>query len=184
MACSKFEESGLLYCSDELDEHEIRQYQHHLEQCQECRQEVQAYKQEQSSFYTPEILGETPSEAVNREILRVCASAKKQHTSSFMPFFLKKTTVMSLLFFAVGFATVGYVMFNVDRAESIRARLTTPQSSPLPSPQVASESSSSSVALSQTDSSQFDSLRDSTSAFSQNRGNLNSEGVITVDLKE
>ncbi|MFW6245016.1 MAG: anti-sigma factor family protein, partial [Fibrobacterota bacterium] len=65
MACSKFEESGLLYCSDELDEHDIRRFEEHLEKCEECRLEVEAYKRESASFYTVDMLGENPSEAVD-----------------------------------------------------------------------------------------------------------------------
>ncbi|MFP4013009.1 MAG: anti-sigma factor family protein [Chitinispirillaceae bacterium] len=182
MACSKFEESGLLYCSDELDEHDIRRFEEHLEKCEECRLEVEDYKRESASFYTVDMLGENPSEAVDREILRVCASAKKQHTFGLFPLFFKKTTVMSLMLFVVGFAAMGYIVFNMERAETLKAKISAPGQDTVVAD--VQEQNSSSVALTESDSAHFDSLGDSSAGYSGSRGDLNTDGVITVDLKD
>ncbi|MFP4163455.1 MAG: hypothetical protein ACLFQB_06020 [Chitinispirillaceae bacterium] len=182
MACNKFEESGLLYCSNELDEHDIRRYEEHLEECEECRLEVEAYKRESTSFYAAEVLGEAPSKAVDREILRVCASAKKQHTFGLLPLFLKKTTVMSLLFFAVGFAAMGYIVFNMERAEDLKASISTSDSNTTIAAEMKSDSPS--VAMTENDSAHFDSLGDTSEGFADSRGDINADGVITVDLQE
>jgi len=178
MACSKWEETGLLYSSNELDELEKKAYEEHLAGCEECRSEYESYRKEQTSFFTPEILGETPSEKVDAEIKRVCSTPKKQFTSiGFFPVF--KKTVFSVTFFVVGFIVVGYFSLNIENSRGIQKVVVEekPDSSPSRSPEIVAEKKN-------PDSLQHDSLNDSDVYFSKTRGNLQIKGVYPVDLKD
>jgi len=192
MACNKFEESGLLYVSDELDEHEIRQYEAHLEVCEECRYETQQYGKERLAFYSAQILGESPSVSVDKEIMRVfAASSKKKYTSAYLPLFLKKHAAAPVYLLMIMLAIGGYVQYHSMNAESMRAKLMTETALPA---SVAGAGASvseqgvsgvSAIAFGETDSSAlFNSMGDSGAAFSQTRGNLNMEGVVTVKGSE
>ncbi|MDR0308178.1 MAG: zf-HC2 domain-containing protein [Chitinispirillales bacterium] len=186
MACNKFEESGLLYVSEELDEHEIRQYEAHLEVCSECRYETESYKKERASFYSTQILSENPSESVDKEIIRVCgASSKKKYTTAYLPIFLKKHAAAPVYLLMIMLAIGGYVQYHSMNAESMRAKLMNETTLPVTSTALAPEHDISAVAFSETDSSGFlDSISDSGAAFSKTRGNLNMEGVVTVKSGE
>ena len=182
--CSKWEETGLLYSSGELGELETREYEAHLKMCEECSEELNTYKFEKTSFFTPEILGESPSQAVDKELIRVCSSAKKQFAKvSVFPIFMKKAAV-SMLLLVIGFATVGYIKLNSEQARAMQAQLLE-REGVSGSTAEQQNSQTPSVALSENDSMLYDSLsRDSNTNFSKTRGNLNTQGVVPVDLKD
>ncbi|MDG5815119.1 hypothetical protein QA601_08520 [Chitinispirillales bacterium ANBcel5] len=186
MVCSKWECSGLLYSSGELNEQETKEYEAHLEGCQECRDELATYRKEQKMFYTLDTLGESPSQAVSEEILRVCSSAKKQYTNvGFFPVFMKKAAV-SMLLLMIGFATVGYIKLNHDQAQAMRAQLVGDEETKDSNAVTQSAESATSVVFSENDSGAlFDSLNKDTNVnFSRTRGDLNTQGVVPVDLKD
>lgn len=172
MACSKWEEIGLLYCSRELSEQEAKLYEVHLENCSECSLEFDQYQNDKKTFFTPEILGEITSKEIDEEIIRVC-TAKKQYTSiGIFPALVKKT-IFSVSFFLLGFAVVGYFVFNIENAKNQKQILASDSSS-IATPALA-ERESNLVSK--------DSIKDSAVYFSRTRGNLDTRGVFPVDLK-
>jgi len=172
MACNKWEETGLLYCSSELSEQDVKLYEAHLGECPECKDEFTQYKTERSLYFTSAILEECPSEKVDNEIKRVCA-AKKQYTGiGFFPGFLKKS-IFSVSFFILGFAVVGYFIFNIQNANN--QNVAVKQSKPAVEVKTLAQKDSA--------ASLKDSLKDSAVYFSKNRGNLQVNGVFPVDLK-
>lgn len=172
MACSKWEEIGLLYCSRELDEQEAKLYDVHLANCSECKLEFDQYQNDKLTFFTPEILGEITSKEVDEEIIRVC-TAKKQYTSiGIFPALFKKS-VYSVSFFLLGFAVVGYFFYNIENANNQKKNLALDPSSV-----------STTVLAEQKSTTSFkDSIKDSAVYFSRARGNLEARGVFPVDLK-
>ena len=181
MACSKWEEAGLLYTSNELDELETKSFEAHLNLCGECKKEYNSYQKERSTYFTAEFLGESPSQKTDAEILRVCSSARPKHfTSSFFPLFLKKTAY-SVTFFVLGFIVVGYftmVIENPGRNNKKIALEKRLDSLSQPSSMIADGIDQNN------DSLQFDSLNDTNNYFSKSRGNLEVNGVYPVDLND
>jgi hypothetical protein len=175
MACSKWEEVGLLYCSRELDQKESDDFGAHMEACPECKSELELYENEQKSFYTLDILSESPSKEVDAEILRVC-TAKKQYTNgTFFSGFVKKVTY-SVGLFLVCFLVVGYFTLNVQNANRHKGASTAmhPESQ---------KNTNSTVVSNENDSILRAQQKDSAVIYSKNRGNLETKGVIPVDLK-
>jgi predicted anti-sigma-YlaC factor YlaD len=180
MGCTKWEESGLLYCSSELDEAETKNFEEHLGTCEECRDEYETYQKEKQMFFTADILSETPSKKVDDEILRVCASGQKVYTNTgFFTPFLKKT-LFSVTFFIMGFVVVSYFTINMENADRKKQSLALERTA-LDSSTMASSTQVTSGAVN--DSSKKDSANDSNLYYSKTRGNLGTNGVFPVDLK-
>jgi len=125
MACNNFEVSGLLYLSGELGAEEAKAYEAHLAGCAECRRETEEYRKERASLYTAEVLGDYPSEAVDNEILRVCANPKKMLAGTALTpmLFIKKYAPVPIFLMLVMVAVGGYVRHHSMSAESLRAKL-------------------------------------------------------------
>jgi len=124
MECIKFEESGLLYVSGELSVSEAQAYEAHLTECAECREEVETYKKERETLFTADILGEAPSEAADKEILRVCANPKKKFSLfTVMPLYLRKYAAAPVFLMLLMVAVGGYIRYHSMSAESLRTRL-------------------------------------------------------------
>lgn len=184
MGCNKWEEVGLLFSSGELEEPRAKEYEAHLRECEECKIELETYQKEKNDLFTIDMLGEEPSRKVSDEILRVCSSARKQVTHvGFFPLFFKKT-LYSVTFFVMGFVVVGYFAINMENAErkkhavSLEGKIA--DSSTFVQPATANVNS----IAQKTDSAKSDSLVDSALYYSKTRGNLNTKGVYTVDLKD
>ncbi|MCL2182059.1 MAG: zf-HC2 domain-containing protein [Chitinispirillia bacterium] len=179
MACSKFEVSGLLYISGELDAGEAAAYEAHLEECEECRRETGAYKQEHVSLYTAEILGDNPSEAVDSEILRVCANPKKMLAPSAITpmIFIKKYTPVTLFLMLIMVAVGGYVTYHSMSADDLAKKAAAAaELAAVAQPVSPEQGAGGELVLA-------DSSNDS-SRLNKPRGNLNMEGVVTVSGKE
>jgi hypothetical protein len=130
MECTKFEELGLLYVSGELDDSDARQYEAHLEECPGCKRETEAYKADRASLFGPDMLGEPPPEAVNREIIRVCTASKKRLTMALVPMFIKKYAPVPVFLMLLMVAVGGYIKHHAMTAESMRAKLSTEAAQP------------------------------------------------------
>lgn len=181
MGCIKWEESGLLFSSSELGETEAKNFEEHLCSCEECRDEFQAYQKERQMFFSGDILSETPSKRVDDEILRVCASARKMYTNTgFFTPFLKKT-LFSVTFFIMGFVVVSYFTINMENADRKKQSLAL-QRTAIDSASMASSTQVAGGAIH--DSLKKDSIRDSNLYYSKTRGNLGTNGVFPVDLKD
>ncbi|MCU0609479.1 MAG: hypothetical protein MUF22_06920 [Chitinispirillaceae bacterium] len=171
MDCTKWEESGLLYCSGELNSRSMAEYEEHMKECVECRMELDNYRRLHSRFFTGDLLGESPSPETDAEILRVCSMPVKRAAGlSLFPVFLRKSAV-PLVLFALAFFTVGYVRFNAENARQHQAA-----SISVPAAPVANNSAADSL-------NPKDSMTVRKANYAQTRGNLDDKGVITVDLK-
>lgn len=174
MDCNKWEDAGLLYCSDELGEIDKKAFEQHLNECPVCNEEFKCYTKEKEAYYTASILGESPRDEIDAEIIRVC-SAKKQYTRVNLFSGLVKKTVYSMSFFLLGFAVVGYFIYNAETANT---------NSALYSMQPSKNAADASVLAKEIPAtSEKDSTKDSAVYFSKNRGNLETNGVFPVDLK-
>lgn len=177
MACSNLEETVLLYSSGELSEKEEKSFEEHMSMCDECRKEFDSYRTEQERFFTYDVLGEVPSKDVDKEILRVCSDARKKVSGlGIMPVFLKKT-IYSLTFFVVGFVVVGYFAMNTEQSK--QSNLNVVLENELFDSTNNSQKKNDNTAI----INDSDSLNDTNRFFSKNRGNLDQNGVIPVDLK-
>ncbi|MBD3321898.1 MAG: hypothetical protein GF350_12450, partial [Chitinivibrionales bacterium] len=81
MECNKWEESGLLYTSNELDDEQREQFENHCRECSTCAGELKTYQQEKAEFFTLPVLSESPSQKTDQEILRVCSTPPQTKTS-------------------------------------------------------------------------------------------------------
>jgi anti-sigma factor RsiW len=169
MECHKWEESGLLYSSGEMNDKEARDFEEHLKECEECGRELYLYRREHERFYTPQILGESPSAAVDAEILRVCSDPRKQ-AARFMlvPALLRKALVPALLL-VVGFISAGYIVMNMENAGQLKAAAAQEKAAIAARQQPVSGPAAA------------DSAGDTTTVnFAKTRGNLSGQGVIQV----
>jgi hypothetical protein len=179
MECRKWEDVGLLYSAQELGPSEVKEYESHLAVCSECRSELSLYRQEQKRFFTEEILGEAPPAKVSAEILRVCADQRSAKVAvakmSIFPAFFRKA-LMPVALFVIGFISVGYIMMNLQNAQSMK---TASLKAAAPGADVATQ-----VAVQNAADTSKDSLHNPKVNFAQTRGNLNDKGVFPVDLKK
>ena len=171
MECTKWEQIGLLYCAGELDRRTVPEYEGHLKVCAACRTEVDSYRHNCEHFFSPELLAASPSPEIDAEILRVCSMPMKRASGvALFPLFLRKAAV-PLVLFMIAFFADGYVKFNAENARQLKAAsVVVPVSAP-----VAENSGTDSL---------NDSMSNSKANYARTRGNLNDQGVITVDLKE
>jgi hypothetical protein len=176
MECRKWEEAGLLYSAGELSGQETLDFEAHLSMCEECGNELRYYRSEREQFFNVGMLGEVPSASVDAEILRVCSDPRPKvriaATALFTAFFKRQILVPAMLFI-IGFISVGYIVMNSENAR---------QMSGSTAAAVGTKVELSSVK-------DIDSLKDSLGAdskanFASTRGNINDNGVITVDLKK
>jgi hypothetical protein len=184
MACTKWEELGLLYTSDELAPQVREQYVRHLEACEECRNELALYQSERDRLYASAILEEQTSTVLDQEIIRVCSGNPKAITSiGLFAALARKPVAVALLFLATGLVTGTYVAYHADNANRVAQQpaatdttVAGMQDSVTPDQsQLVSETPSG-------DSLIADSVNDS-SPFPRSRQN-DTEGVVPVDLRE
>jgi hypothetical protein len=174
MECRKWEEFGLLYSADELGTPARHDFEDHLKECEDCRKELFCYCGERERFFTPEILGESPSAKVDAEILRVCSDPRpkiRSATPILLSAFLRKALVPVMLF-VIGFISVGYIMMNMENArQTYRTTAAAVQQQTLP-------------AQTRVAQKMADSAKESDVNYARTRGDLNDKGVFTVDLKK
>jgi len=179
MACSMWEEVGLLYSSDELSEQDKKSFVEHMQKCSECSSEYEWYLRSKKELFNDVVLSETPSASCDAEIMRVCGDGRKKYTGfSALPVFFKKSVVSVALFLAT-FTIAGYFAFQMDasRGSQIADENTT---QPVTQQQqgVLAENKAAN-----TEDSLKDSLGNSNVNFSKTRGNLNTNGVVPVNDK-
>ena len=103
MECNQWNENGLLFTSGELDDILKNEFSNHLNSCSMCRCEFDTYESEKKVLYNPIHFEETPSESINKEILRVCC---KPRNYSFFPIGFQsvfKNTFFAFFVLAIGF---------------------------------------------------------------------------------
>ena len=181
MACNFWDEMGLLYSSDELSEQEKQTFIAHLQQCPECSHELDLYKREKEAFFINDILGETPSPACDAEILRVCSDGRKKVFGlNMLTLFIRKSVVSAALL-VFGFITVSSVIVLMDnRSQKDATTVTTRSEDDLKMVSGNTETFSSEQDVA--DTAEVDSSQKSKLNYAKTRGNLNTNGVVPVDL--
>jgi anti-sigma factor RsiW len=175
MECPKWEELGLLFSANELTPDQSAEYRNHLEQCESCRGELSAYRADQARFFTAAMLCDAPSAAIDREILRVCFDPRRKVAGlSFFPAFVRKS-VVPIMLFVMGFATIGYITFNINNAKQLKSLAAPTQVAPVQAVQPAATAPAVVASVSQ---------NKPISNYAATRGNLADKGVMTVDLKK
>ena len=156
MECNKWEEKGLLFTSGELNEEEAKAFNDHCMTCETCRKELQLYRREKESIFRPEMFEESPSLAVDKEIMRVCSQPMKPTITS--PIFSSfiKNTIYALLIFAVGFGGGAYFIAMKTDSDARKANIVQQQEETTPQPQVVADQ------LKRADSEEDSAISDST----------------------
>jgi len=173
-----WEEMGLLYSSDELNEKERQTFSAHIGECSECAHEWENYQYEQEHFFSINILGDTPSAACDTEILRVCADGRKRVTNLHaIPLFFKKSAI-SLALFLVGFTVVGYIVFRADVSDLPKTTAGIVNDNKT---QPTSATPVSETAINGRNDSLADSAQKNPLNYANQRGNLDLKGVYPVN---
>jgi hypothetical protein len=182
MQCCKWEELGLLYTFHELDDNNARDFEEHLKECGECREELFYYREEKKCLFTEVLLGDSPSPKIDAAILSACSNIRQKASFfSLMPMFLRRSVVPVVLF-AVAFISVGYVMMNMENARELQAASGKSAVQAIGQRQIIASGPAESVA-SITDS-VADSVNGSKMNYAKTRGNLEGQGVVPVELKK
>ena len=139
MECNKWEEKGLLFTSGELNEEEAKAFNDHCMTCETCRKELQLYRREKESLFKPEMFEESPSPAVDKEIMRVCTQPVKPTMAS--PIFSSfiKNTIYALLIFAVGFGGGAYFIAMKTDSDARNANIVRQQEQTIPQQRVVAD---------------------------------------------
>jgi len=178
MACSMWEEVGLLYSSDELSEQDKEAFIEHIQKCSECSSEYEWYLHGKKEFFNNDVLCESPSVSCDAEILRVCSDARKKYTGiASLPMFFRKS-VVSVTLFLITFTIAGYIAFQMDTSngQEVASEETAPDIN-TPKTDVLAEKDPA-----VTDDSLSDSINGNNTDFPKTKGNLNMNGVVPVEL--
>ena len=139
MGCNYWEEKGLLFTSGELNGEEAKAFNNHLDTCETCRKELQLYRREKESIFKPEVFEESPSPAVDKEIIRVCSQPMKPAVISPIFSSFVKNTIYALLIFAVGFGGGAYFIAMKTDSDARNATIVQQQEQTTPQAQVVAE---------------------------------------------
>ncbi len=118
MDCTKWDESGLLFASGELDHPQKAEFEQHIASCPSCAGELSQYTVEKKQFFTPEILAEkTPGHLDAKIISRCCKPMIPTNIGIFaMPWV--RRAALSVLIFVIGLSAGGYFTFAYYRAKT------------------------------------------------------------------
>ena len=113
MECNKWQESGLLYISHELDEREDREFKEHMQVCSTCGKEVEQYFYDKKNFFPGSLLCESPSEAIDKKIIAACSQLPKMtvRLGIFSGVWVKNA-VMATVFLLFGMSAGVYFTLN------------------------------------------------------------------------
>ena len=186
MACTKWDEYGLLHCSGELSKQDEEMFSAHLQSCGDCSREQKQYTRERASLFTPDLLEETPSQNVSDAILRA-GSQKPRFAGSLFQFFLANRRVIgfSAMTLIVGIG-IGMYFDIVLHAPGGRILMGQTPSTAMNK----SVDSISGVSVAADDEARPDSMaRQADSLTKQNPGGYrrrpsSPEGIVPVDLPE
>jgi hypothetical protein len=117
MECNKWEETGLLYVSRELDETNQTEFKSHLSACTFCSNEFSQYNLEKSRFFSPGILSVPTTPELDIKILKRCISVHPTNVGMVGMVWFKRI-VFSTLVFAFGAGAGGYFTFAYYHAKS------------------------------------------------------------------
>lgn len=190
MECNKWEETGLLFVSKELDEEQQVQFKSHLSTCAFCSNELSLYSLEKARFFSPDILSVPTTPELDIKIIRRCTAVLPTRSGIMGTLWIKRI-VFSALVFAFGAGAGGYFTFAYYHAKSdaaIAAAKTKSMAAPIASSaasSVAAVPSPSSLSLDTSKPESITAARAKNGRFpSVNNAAGASRGMITVDLKK
>lgn len=180
MACIKWEECGLLYTSHELNGQESAEYEGHLASCEECKAELEWYSTRRDRFFTHDVLGEAPSEKIDREILRICSDPRRKINGlKLFPVFIHKALVPAALV-ALTFVAAGYFSFHMQNARQLARIAALKQKADMVQP----VAQTAAAMNRKPPDSGTDSMHKTDANFASHRGNLQENGVVPVNLNK
>jgi len=195
MECNKWEETGLLYVSRELDEAQQAQFKSHLSTCAFCSNELSLYSLEKTRLYSPDILSVQTTPELDIKIMSRCTAVRPTQVGLLGTLWIKRI-VFSTLVFAFGAGAGGYFTFAYYHAKS-DAAIAAAKTKGMVAPVTASAASSVAAAPSPSSLSLDTSKQESIPALrsaSAERGKIGrtpsankaapSHGIIPVDLKK
>ena len=186
MECNKWQESGLLYISHELDEREEREFKEHMRVCSTCGKEVEQYFYDKKNFFPGSLLCESPSEAVDKKIIAACSQLPKM-TAGFGIFsgVWVKNAVMATVFLLFGMSAGVYFTLNYFTASRPTIAVSSEKkSSSTPSAIASSEKSIPAHGLDSSRLNKKDSLKRGAPGPIVNPQPVPQQGMIPVDLKK
>lgn len=184
MECNLWEEKGLLYLAGELAESEQQVFKGHLATCEYCQTELQLYQKEKETLFKPEMFEDEPSPAVDHEIIRVCSQPIKPAVH--MPLFpaYVKNVIFALLILVVGFGGGAYFAGLKVASDIKTVEQATDEKDKLAIDKKDSHAASQMVVNQRRDDDSLSDSAESDSAHIFKRGNLNTQGVVPVDLTD
>jgi hypothetical protein len=192
MECNKWEETGLLYVSRELDEAHQAEFKNHLSTCAFCSNEVSLYTLEKTRFFSPDILSVQTTPELDIKIVTRCTAVIPTQVGIMGALWIKRI-VFSALVFAFGAGAGGYFTFAYYHAKS-DAAIAAAKAKGMASPIVSSAASSVSPAQNPSSPSLDTSKPESIPALGASRETRGKNGrspsvnkaagVFTVDLKK
>ena len=185
MECNKWQQEGLLYVSREMEASQAEEYEKHVQLCEVCRVEIDQHIHDKKTLFSAEMLGESPSEHIDKKIIAACSSMPKVSRS--IPLFSTvwfKRAVISMVFLVFGTGAGVYFTMNYYNAITNNNALASHKSL---APAVASGSQ---VALVKNRDSTLSGKKDSLKQketiplVNHPRPGAPQQGIVTVDLKK
>jgi hypothetical protein len=191
MECNKWEETGLLYISRELDDAQQAEFKSHLSTCAFCSSELSLYSLEKTKFFSPDILSVPTTPELDIKIMSRCTAVQPTQIGILGTLWIRRI-VFSALVFAFGAGAGGYFTFAYYHAKSDAAiaaanKIAAPVASSSASPaNVMQNPSALSLDSSKPESNSVTrTSRDKNSRSPSAKGTTGSpQGIITVDLKK
>jgi hypothetical protein len=186
MACNKWEETGMLYISGELDDSQLVQFKNHLSTCSFCSSELSQYSLEKSRFFSPDMLCVPTTPDLDRKIIALCTAVRPTQVGIFGTMWIKRI-VFSALVFAFGAGAGGYFTFAYYHAQSdaaVAAAKVKSMTAPVASSMAASSAAPQSASQLSLDTSKSGQIPTLLKKNGHAPASVESHGIITVDVKK
>jgi hypothetical protein len=186
MECNKWQESGLLYISHELDEREDGEFKEHMQVCSTCGKEVEQYFYDKNNFFPGSLLCESPSEAIDKKIIAACSQLPKMtvRLGIFSGVWVKNA-VMATVFLLFGMSAGVYFTLNYVTASRASVAVSSEKkSSSTPSAIASSEKSIPAHAVDSSRLNKKDTLKRGVPGSIVNPQPVPQQGMVPVDLKK
>jgi hypothetical protein len=183
MECNKWQETGLLFISKELDKQEELEFAGHLKECETCKNEIKQYLFDKDNLFNQSILSECTSAEIDNKILTACLKAPVITGLSLFTGVWMKKALLSAFFLVFGMSAGVYFTMNyfTDRNSSAVASNKSAQTTIASTDQNVIKKVSDTSKVNKKDST-FD--RETNPAMNQPQRRIPQQGIITVDLKK
>jgi hypothetical protein len=184
MECNKWQETGLLFISKELDKQEELDFTEHLKKCETCKNELQQYLLDKDNFFSQSVLSECTSTEIDNKILAVCLKTPviTSGLSLFTGVWMKKA-LLSAFFLVFGISAGVYFTMNyfTDKNSSAVAATKSAQTTVASTDQNVIKKAPDTSKANKKDSAWG---RETNPAMNQPQRRIPQQGIITVDLKK